>query len=181
MCENRDGWLVAWGLWGCMLIRFPTVWLLPFEISLFCNYNKPSNTQEPKQRPTQQRSSAKSSANPTKSNQTLSRYTHINDTIILYKAKPQAASNQHPHDACIAASVKFYTEKATKARHRQERHSPCNINNGTNKTTDNPTMQPPNSQRTELEAIHLSSDTPRSSRHSFSTNTQRTMHKHRFP
>ena len=22
MCENRDGWLVAWGLCGCILIRF---------------------------------------------------------------------------------------------------------------------------------------------------------------
>ena len=25
VCENRDGWLVAWGLCGCMLIRFSTV------------------------------------------------------------------------------------------------------------------------------------------------------------
>ena len=23
--ENRDGWLVAWGLCGCMLIRFSAV------------------------------------------------------------------------------------------------------------------------------------------------------------
>ena len=32
MCENRDGWLVAWGLCGCMLIRFSAVWLLPFTL-----------------------------------------------------------------------------------------------------------------------------------------------------
>ena len=25
VCENRDGWLVAWGLCGCMLIRFSAV------------------------------------------------------------------------------------------------------------------------------------------------------------
>ena len=34
MCENRDGWLVAWGLCRCMLIRFSTVWLLPFTLLL---------------------------------------------------------------------------------------------------------------------------------------------------
>ena len=28
--SRRDGWLVAWGLCGSMLIRFSTVWLLPF-------------------------------------------------------------------------------------------------------------------------------------------------------
>ena len=28
----RDGWLVAWGLCGCMLIRFSAVWLLPFTL-----------------------------------------------------------------------------------------------------------------------------------------------------
>ena len=27
-----DGWLVAWGLCGSMLIRFSTVWLLPFTL-----------------------------------------------------------------------------------------------------------------------------------------------------
>ena len=34
VCENRDidGWLVAWGLCRCMLIRFSTVWLLPFTL-----------------------------------------------------------------------------------------------------------------------------------------------------
>ena len=32
VCENRDGWLVAWGLCGSMLIRFSTVWLLPFTL-----------------------------------------------------------------------------------------------------------------------------------------------------
>ena len=32
MCENRDGWLVAWGLCGCMLIRSSTAWLLPFTL-----------------------------------------------------------------------------------------------------------------------------------------------------
>ena len=34
VCENRDGWLVAWGLCGSMLIRFSTVWLLPFTLLL---------------------------------------------------------------------------------------------------------------------------------------------------
>ena len=29
-CGNRDGWLVAWDLRGFMLIRFSTVWLIPF-------------------------------------------------------------------------------------------------------------------------------------------------------
>ena len=32
VCENRDGWLVAWGLCGCMLISFSAVWLLPFTL-----------------------------------------------------------------------------------------------------------------------------------------------------
>ena len=32
VCENRDGWLVAWGLCGCMLIRFSTLLLLPFTL-----------------------------------------------------------------------------------------------------------------------------------------------------
>ena len=38
VCENCDGWLVAWGLCGCwdvqtcMLIRFSTGWLLPFAL-----------------------------------------------------------------------------------------------------------------------------------------------------
>ena len=32
VCENRDGWLVAWGLCGSMLIRFSTGWLLPFTL-----------------------------------------------------------------------------------------------------------------------------------------------------
>ena len=31
VCENRDGWLVAWGLRGCMLVRFSAVWLLSFD------------------------------------------------------------------------------------------------------------------------------------------------------
>ena len=30
--ENRDGWLVAWGLCWCMLVRFSTVWLLRFTL-----------------------------------------------------------------------------------------------------------------------------------------------------
>ena len=29
VCENCDGWLVGWGLCGCMLIRLSTVRLLP--------------------------------------------------------------------------------------------------------------------------------------------------------
>ena len=32
VCENRVGWLVAWGLCGRMLIRFSAVWLLPFTL-----------------------------------------------------------------------------------------------------------------------------------------------------
>ena len=32
MCENHVGWLVAWGLCGCTLIRFSAVWLLPFTL-----------------------------------------------------------------------------------------------------------------------------------------------------
>ena len=34
VCENSDGWLVAWGLCECMLIRFSTVWLLPKAFTL---------------------------------------------------------------------------------------------------------------------------------------------------
>ena len=30
--DNSDGWLVAWGLRECMLIRSYTVWLLPFTL-----------------------------------------------------------------------------------------------------------------------------------------------------
>ena len=33
VCEKHDGWLVAWGWCGCMLIRSSTVWLLPFTLS----------------------------------------------------------------------------------------------------------------------------------------------------
>ena len=32
VCDNRDGWLVAWGLCRCMPSRFSTVWLLPFTL-----------------------------------------------------------------------------------------------------------------------------------------------------
>ena len=32
VCDNRDGWLVACGLCGCMLNRFSTVWLFPFTL-----------------------------------------------------------------------------------------------------------------------------------------------------
>ena len=32
VCEKRDGWLVAWGMCGCMLIRFSAVWRLPLTI-----------------------------------------------------------------------------------------------------------------------------------------------------
>ena len=32
VCDNRDGWLVAWGLCGCMLSCFSTVWFLPFTL-----------------------------------------------------------------------------------------------------------------------------------------------------
>ena len=39
-----------------------------------------------------------------------------------------------------------------------------NNNNGTNKTTNKPTMLPPSSQRTELNPLHLLSDTPHISR-----------------
>ena len=49
-------------------------------------------------------------------------------------------------------------------------------NSGKNKTTNNPTMQPPNSHRTKLEAIHLLCNTPHNSRHSFPTNTKCTTH-----
>ena len=52
--------------------------------------NKPSNTQEPKQRAAQQRTAARSSANLTKPNKTPTRYTLVRDTTILHIAKPQA-------------------------------------------------------------------------------------------
>ena len=32
VCENRDGWLVAWGFCGLLAFRFSTVWLLPFTL-----------------------------------------------------------------------------------------------------------------------------------------------------
>ena len=32
LCDTRDGWLVVWGLCGCVLSRFSTVWLLPFTL-----------------------------------------------------------------------------------------------------------------------------------------------------
>ena len=46
VCENRDGWLVAWGLCGCVLIRFTTAWLLPFALLylLYVNVNVNVNT-----------------------------------------------------------------------------------------------------------------------------------------
>ena len=31
-CTIGNGWLVAWGLCGCMRIHFSTVWLLPFTL-----------------------------------------------------------------------------------------------------------------------------------------------------
>ena len=42
-------------------------------------------------------------------------------------------------------------------------------------------LQPPNSQRTKLKPVHLSSDTPHSSRHTFPMNTQRIAHKRSNP
>ena len=53
-------------------------------------------------------------------------------------------------------------------------------NNGADKSTNNATMQPPNSKQIKLQPVHLSSDTPHSSKHFFPTNTQRTMHKHSY-
>ena len=32
VCENRVGWLVAWGLHECMLGCFSAVWILPFTL-----------------------------------------------------------------------------------------------------------------------------------------------------
>ena len=40
--DNRDGWLVAWGLCGCMLSRFSTVWLLPFPLLLLLRLDGPT-------------------------------------------------------------------------------------------------------------------------------------------
>ena len=55
--------------------------------------HKPSNTQESKQRSTQQRTTATSSANLTEPNQTPTRYTFVKDAVILHVATPQAASS----------------------------------------------------------------------------------------
>ena len=33
VCEKSDGWLVAWGLCECMLMRSPMVWLLTFTVT----------------------------------------------------------------------------------------------------------------------------------------------------
>ena len=49
--------------------------------------------------------------------------------------------------------------------------SKINNHNGTNKTTNNPTMHPQNGQRTKLEPVNLSSGTLHSSRNSFPANT----------
>jgi len=32
LCENSDGWLVAWGQCECMLLLSSAVWLLPFTL-----------------------------------------------------------------------------------------------------------------------------------------------------
>ena len=37
VCENRDGWLVAWGFVGEWLFDFP---LCGFSLSLICNYTR---------------------------------------------------------------------------------------------------------------------------------------------
>ena len=39
MCENRDGWLVAWGFWWVNGFSFFTpLYMCSFSLSLFCNY-----------------------------------------------------------------------------------------------------------------------------------------------
>ena len=40
--KTQLGWLVAWGLCGCMLSRFSTVWLLPFTLLNLPNLCAPS-------------------------------------------------------------------------------------------------------------------------------------------
>ena len=40
VCEKRDGWLVAWGLCECMLIRSSIVWLLPSTLLKLRTENK---------------------------------------------------------------------------------------------------------------------------------------------
>ena len=64
--------------------------------------NNPSNTQESKQRLTQQGTTARSSANLTKPNQTPTRYTLVKDTTILHIATAQAASSKSTH-TCVTA------------------------------------------------------------------------------
>ena len=32
MCESTDGWLVAWDMFGCVLVLSATLWLLPFTV-----------------------------------------------------------------------------------------------------------------------------------------------------
>ena len=32
VCENSDGWLVAWGMCECRLVRFSAVWILAFTL-----------------------------------------------------------------------------------------------------------------------------------------------------
>ena len=61
--------------------------------------SKPSNNQEQKQQSTQHRSTARSSADLTKLNQTPTLYTLAKDKIVLQITTPQAASSQRTHIA----------------------------------------------------------------------------------
>ena len=62
-----------------------------------------------------------------------------------------------------------YRARVTRRKQQRPGVAKNNKNNGTNKSTNKPATRPPNSQRTEVEPIHPSSDTPLISRHSFPT------------
>ena len=70
--------------------------------------NKPSNTQEPKQRATQQRTTARSSANLTKLNQTPTQSTLVKDTITLFIPKSQGAESLRTHVARMQGCARMY-------------------------------------------------------------------------
>ena len=122
VCVNRDGWLVAWRLCGCMLIRFSTV------------LHRESNTGKAEPRTTIpcMLTTARSSADLTKPNQTPTRYILANDTIILQIATPSCHSKStHARRTYTGMRPRALGQQAGGGDHpvlaHTERHNPSKV------------------------------------------------------
>ena len=92
---------------------------------------KPSNTQEPKQRLAQQRTTARSSANLLKPTQTPPRYTIVQDIRVLQIPEVQAASSKSTHTCRAYTGMRPHAPGHQESGHpvptRTGRHNPPRV------------------------------------------------------